>query len=171
MAGVWEEFSHSFLWGHFVSATPPACVSEECVCIAWARVCDIITRVKSSWNIWRKTSGKQVLQICNVHSRYSRHNGNPDTWPFVANSIEKYFRVMGTIYILSPLTLPLSTPITPFLQEPVISEKSTWVSNVLLWTFTKWRWEGFTAGRFVVGRSRRPVRKHDNPPAKWQKHF
>ena len=56
IAGVWEAFSHSFLWGHFVSATSPACVSVECVCIASARVSDTITWLESSWN-----TGERIL--------------------------------------------------------------------------------------------------------------
>ena len=58
----WQEFGRRFPI-HFyrdifisVSATSPACLSEECVCIAWARVCDIISGVVSSWKNWRKNS-------------------------------------------------------------------------------------------------------------------
>ena len=40
------EFSHS-----------PLCETyEECVCSAWAKVCDIVARVESSWKSWRKNS-------------------------------------------------------------------------------------------------------------------
>ena len=39
-----------------VSAISPVCVSVECVCGAWARVCDIIFRMLSSWKTWTKNS-------------------------------------------------------------------------------------------------------------------
>ena len=45
------------------SSTSPVCVSGEYVCIASARVPDIIARVKSSWPNWRKNTLQLDLDL------------------------------------------------------------------------------------------------------------